>query len=68
MAKTDDRKAAPVAKPAGKNGDGGGSGAAPEAAFELWLRRGLHDMFDDVMREPIPDELMRLIEEDRERG
>ncbi|WP_376087738.1 NepR family anti-sigma factor [Roseomonas sp. CCTCC AB2023176] len=56
-----------MAKPGGANGNGGGSGAAPEAAFDLWLRRGLHDMFDDVMREPIPDELLRLIEEDKGR-
>lgn len=57
-----------MVKPGCANGSGGGSGAAPEAAFDLWLRRGLHDMFDDVMREPIPDELLRLIEEDKGRG
>jgi hypothetical protein len=37
----------------------------PEAAFDLWLQRGLHQMFDDVAREPVPDELLRLIEGDR---
>ncbi|HEY8612423.1 MAG TPA: NepR family anti-sigma factor [Roseomonas sp.] len=42
--------------------------AAPEAAFDLWLQRGLHQMFDDVMREPIPEELLRLIEQDRGQG
>lgn len=68
MAKTDDRKATPAATPAGSDGGGGGGDAAPEAAFEVWLRRGLHDMFDDVMQEPVPDELLRLIKEDRERG
>ncbi len=38
-----------------------------EAAFDMWLQKGLHDIFDNVAREPIPDELLRLIEEDRRR-
>ncbi|MBB2163656.1 hypothetical protein HLH26_03710 [Gluconacetobacter sp. 1b LMG 1731] len=33
--------------------------------FELWLKRGLHDLFDGVASEPLPEELLRLIEEDR---
>lgn len=37
----------------------------PDAAFDIWLRRGLHQMFDDVAREPIPPELLQLIERDR---
>ena len=36
-----------------------------DAAFDLWLDRGLHKMFDDVANEPIPEELLRLIEEGR---
>ncbi|WP_211865401.1 hypothetical protein [Neoroseomonas terrae] len=39
--------------------------AVPDAAFDIWLRRGLHQMFDDVAREPIPPELLQLIERDR---
>ena len=39
--------------------------AKPDAAFDVWLQRGLHKMFDDVASEPIPDELLRLIEEHR---
>ncbi|GBR06612.1 MULTISPECIES: NepR family anti-sigma factor [Asaia] len=34
--------------------------------FDIWLKRGLHQLFDDVANEPIPDELLRLIEEDRD--
>ena len=34
-------------------------------AFDVWLQRGLHQMFDDIANEPVPDELRRLIEEDR---
>lgn len=41
--------------------------SVPDAAFDIWLRRGLHKMFDDVAREPIPPELLRLIEEDRKK-
>lgn len=35
------------------------------AAFDVWLNRSLHQLYDDVAREPIPDELLKLIEEDR---
>lgn len=36
-----------------------------EDAFEVWLRRGLHQLFDDVAKEPVPAELLKIIEEDR---
>jgi len=52
----------------GRTGGSRGRGtkkAVPDAAFDIWLRRGLHQMFDDVAREPIPPELLRLIEQDR---
>jgi len=56
----------------------GGSGGEPpktgpdeetekDTAFGMWLKRGLHQLFDDVANEPIPEELLRLIEEDREK-
>ena len=38
-----------------------------DAAFDIWLNRGLHDMFDGVAKEPIPDELLRLIEDDEQK-
>jgi hypothetical protein len=38
-----------------------------EAAFDLWLQKGLHEIYDKVAREPVPDELLKLIEEDRKR-
>ena len=61
-------KTGPVSKPGQGNGNGRGGQAAPDSAFDIWLQRGLHQMFDDVMREPIPDELLRLIEQDRGQG
>ena len=36
-----------------------------DAFFDLWLRAELHETFDAVVAEPIPDDLLRLIEEDR---
>lgn len=49
-------------KPAGSSA---GKSRPADAAFDVWLNRGLHQMFDDVVREPIPEALLRLIEEDR---
>ncbi|WP_270935481.1 hypothetical protein [Falsiroseomonas oryzae] len=43
---------------------------SPEPAadpFGLWLQARLHQLYDGVTREPIPPELLRLIEEDRHR-
>ena len=37
-------------------------------AFDLWLERELKDMFSDVAQEPIPEELMRLIDEAKPRS
>jgi len=36
-----------------------------DRAFDLWLQRGLHQLYDTVAKEPIPEDLLRLIEEDR---
>lgn len=41
-------------------------GEAVDNAFDLWLRRGLHQLYDTVAKEPIPEALLRMIEEDRE--
>ena len=34
-------------------------------AFDIWLQRGLHLLYDSVAKEPIPEELLKLIEQDR---
>ena len=41
--------------------------ATPRDAFDLWLRRSLHRLYDGVAQEPVPPELLRLIEADRAR-
>ena len=53
-----------------RTGDRGGSplnpkGEGVDQAFDLFLRRGLHQLYDTVAREPIPENLLRMIEEDR---
>ncbi|WP_431303021.1 NepR family anti-sigma factor [Sediminicoccus sp. BL-A-41-H5] len=42
--------------------------AAPDAAFDLWLDRGLNSMFGKVAEEPIPPELIAMIEKSRKGG
>ena len=41
------------------------AGKDGEEAFDIWLQRGLHQLYDSVANEPIPDELLKLIEQDR---
>jgi hypothetical protein len=53
----------PVGPPAGSDGRAGGV----DQAFDLWLHRSLHQLYDRVAAEPLPEELLRLIEEDRAR-
>jgi hypothetical protein len=44
---------------------GRGRKAAPDAAFELWLGRSLQAMYGGIANEPLPPELLALIERDR---
>ena len=34
-------------------------------AFDIWLQQGLHKLYDSVAKEPVPEELLKLIEQDR---
>jgi len=34
-------------------------------AFDLWLQRGLHELYDEVANEPIPEDLLKLIDDGR---
>ncbi len=60
MGKTDKKRANTPAEPGSEQ-----EGKEVDQAFDVWLRRGLHQLYDTVAREPIPEELLRLIEEDR---
>jgi hypothetical protein len=55
-----------VRKPA-TQANSGGPKKPGDKAFDTWLKQGLHKIFDDVAREPIPQELLNLIEEHREK-
>ena len=35
-----------------------------ERAFDAWLKQGLHKLYDDVAGEPLPEALLKMIEED----
>jgi hypothetical protein len=32
--------------------------------FDHWLHKQLHEMYDAIAKEPLPDDLLRLIDED----
>jgi hypothetical protein len=55
----------PVPRDAAKEGAARASG--PKAAFDLWLEQKLHQLYDSVAQEPVPPELLDLIESDRTR-
>jgi len=55
------RNAPAKAKPSSNASTNG----ATQSAFDVWLNRGLHKLFDEVANEPIPPELLQLIENDR---
>jgi hypothetical protein len=50
------RRKSPPPEPE-KAGEGGG-------AFDAWLKQGLHKLFDEVAGEPVPEALLKMIEED----
>jgi hypothetical protein len=60
MGKSEKKRATDPAKPGTEQED-----KEVDQAFDVWLRRGLHHLYDTVAREPIPEDLLRLIEEDR---
>ncbi|MCW5735753.1 MAG: hypothetical protein KIS73_16610 [Enhydrobacter sp.] len=35
--------------------------------FDMWLHKQLHAMYDEIAAEPLPDELIKLIERDEEK-
>ena len=38
-----------------------------DAAFDHWLKRELHKLYDEIANEPIPEALLKLIEDDRKK-
>ncbi len=72
-----ERPAAPVVAMPAMSGTKSGTSGGPKhpdgrrreggkvEAFDVWLQRGLHKLYDSVAIEPVPDELLKLIEQDR---
>ena len=40
--------------------------APSERPFDMWLQKQLHAMYDEIAAEPLPDNLVSLIERDAE--
>ena len=57
----------PNRSPSAEAASPGPVGAEAGDAFALWLEHSLHALYDGVTAEPIPPELLRLIEQDRSR-
>lgn len=58
--KMPDRKDKPPASTPNKS-------SRTDAAFDLFLQRGLHALYDKFAEEPIPPELLKLIEDDKKK-
>ena len=41
----------------------GADGEMGDRGFDLFLNRQLHQLYDPVLAEPIPDEMLRLLEQ-----
>lgn len=64
MDRSDSRNSSPKPRPAPR-ATASGLDTGAEDPFGLWLQRGLHQLYDSVANEPIPAELLRLIEADK---
>lgn len=68
MAHDDKRRpAAPAPKPGTKAMDGKSAKAAKPSAerpFDMWLQKQLHAMYDEIASEPLPNDLLNLIDHD----
>jgi len=41
--------------------------APAERPFDMWLQKQLHSMYDEIAAEPLPSDLVKLIERDAEK-
>lgn len=47
--------------------DKGSRDPKPNAAIDTFIDRGLHELYDVVLKEDVPESLLRLIEDDRKK-
>ncbi len=50
----------------GEQGDGPGT-ARETSAFDRWLHRQLHALYGPIASEPLPDDLIALVDRDAEK-
>ncbi len=50
-------------KKSGVRGRGHGEDPSLEQGFERWLNRQLHHLYDPVLSETVPDEILRLLQQ-----
>jgi hypothetical protein len=67
----DDKRRPAVPKPGLKTGDRKAnsairqrSKASAERPFDMWLQKQLHAMYDEIASEPLPGDLLNLIDHD----
>jgi len=46
----------------------GKSKPSTERPFDMWLQKQLHAMYDEITAEPLPDDLLNLIDRDATKG
>jgi hypothetical protein len=64
MAHDDKRRpAAPPSRAGLKAGDGKAKPPA-ERPFDMWLQKQLHAMYDEIASEPLPNDLLKMIDHD----
>ena len=44
------------------------SKASAERPFDMWLQKQLHAMYDEIASEPLPNDLLNLIDHDAEKA
>lgn len=59
----EDNKAAGGRSPPGRPAPRGS-----ERPFDMWLQKQLHAMYDEIASEPLPDDLLSLIDSDASQG
>lgn len=68
MAHDDKRRpAAPAPKAGLKMADGKSARSAKPSAerpFDMWLQKQLHAMYDEIASEPLPNDLLKMIDHD----
>jgi hypothetical protein len=68
MADDDKRRSAAPPSKAGPKAGEGKSGrvnkVSAERPFDMWLHKQLHAMYDEIASEPLPNDLLKMIDHD----